>query len=130
MSPSFARTPGLRVLVALLAAKFVWDVVIITQAWPDHSRAKLGVAVVVPVLIIGLLKGKHWALNLTGVAAIFWITFLVARLAMPFITVGSEPLPDFPWSNLVALPALAFVLVHIKTDEELREDAAEGESGP
>ena len=130
MNPSFARNPGLRVLVVLLAAKFVWDVVIIAQAWPDHSRAKLGVAIIVPVLIFGLLRGKHWALNLTGVAAIFWITFLVARLAMHLFTVGSEALPSFPWSNLVALPALAFVLTHLKTDEELREDAAETEHRP
>ncbi len=122
MRPGFSQSTSLRVLVVGLAAKLVWDIVLITQAWPDHSRPKLGIAIVLPVLIFGLLKGKHWALNLTGVVSIFWITFIVARLLMQFLTVGSEDIPAFPWSNLIALPALVFVLNHLRTDEELRNE--------
>jgi len=123
MRPGFSQSTSLRVLLAGLAAKLVWDIVLIVQAWPDHSRPKLGIAIVLPVLIVGLLKDKHWALNLTGVVSIFWITFIVAQMLMQFLTVGSEDIPTFPWSNLIALPALVFVLNHLKTDEELTTEA-------
>lgn len=123
MRPGFSQSTSLRVLLAGLAAKLVWDIVLIAQAWPDHSRPKLGIAIVLPVLIVGLLKDKHWALNLTGVVSIFWITFIVAQMLMQFLTVGSEDIPTFPWSNLIALPALVFVLNHLKTDEELKTEA-------
>jgi hypothetical protein len=122
MNTGYTETRGLRMLVAALAAKLIWDAILLSQTF---TYSKLAVVTVLPVLIFGLLRGENWALILTGVVSIFWITFFVARLLMPIITVGSEELPAFPWSNLIALPGIVFVVNHLKTDEEMRKERHE-----
>lgn len=107
--------PGIWVLASFLAAKLVWDSWTIWSTWPEISKPKLGVAVTLPVLIVGLLRSKAWALNLSGVACLFWIVFLTARLVGPLFSIGPVTIP-FPWSNLLALPAIVYVINNLGTD--------------
>ena len=115
---------GFRILILFLLAKLVWDLVTISLTWPDFSRPKFGVAVALPVIIWGLARARNWALNLAGVTCFFWIAFLVARAMGPMFTL--EPLTTpFPWSNLLAFPAIVYVLNNLKTDAELRDQSSD-----
>lgn len=113
-----SRLPrGIWVLASFLLAKLFWDVFTIWSTWPDSSKPKIGVAVALPVIIAGLLAGKGWALNLSGVACLFWIAFLTAHLLGPLISIEPLPIP-FPWSNLLAIPAIVYVMNNMGTDTE------------
>ena len=119
-----ARIPtGVKILAAFLATKVLWDIVTIAQTWPDFSRPKLGVAVVVPVILWFLLKGRNWALNLAGVVCLFWITFVFARLIGPMFAIEEVKVP-FPWSNLLAFPAIFYVLSNLRTDAEVESSSS------
>jgi hypothetical protein len=115
-------TRGARILIGVFAAKLAWDVILIAMTWPDFSYPKLGIAIVLPGILWGLARGSNLAMILAGVVCTFWIAFLVARIVGPIFVIGEIEKP-FPWSNLLALPAIVFVMNNIKTDEELRGSA-------
>jgi hypothetical protein len=106
---------GHRAIIAFLATKLVWDVITIARTWPDFSRPKLGIAVGLPVILWGLLRRHGWAMNLAGVVCLFWIAFVVARLVAPIVTIGEIREP-WPWSNLLAFPAIVYVLQNLRPD--------------
>ena len=70
---------------------------------------------VLPLLIAGLARRKNLALNLVGVVCLFWIAFLVAHLVAPLFVLEPITTP-FPWSNLLALPAIVFVMNNLEPD--------------
>jgi hypothetical protein len=109
--------PGIRILIAFFSLKLVWDLWTVWQTWPDFSRPKLGIAIVLPILIAGMVRRRGWALNLAGVTCMFWIAFLVARMIAPLLAVEPVQTP-FPWSNLLAIPAVFYVLQNLDSDEE------------
>lgn len=108
---------SIRFVIAVFAVKFLLDTWMILADWPDFSRPKLGIAITVPFVIWGLLKRWNWAMCIAGVVCFFWIAFLVARTVGPFLTIGGLDSP-FPWSNLLALPAVVLILNNLQFDDE------------
>lgn len=120
MSPAPQLSRGVKILIAMFTAKLAWDVILLAMAWPEISYPKLGIAIVLPGVLWGLVRGSNLAMILGGVVCTFWIAFLVARVAGTIFVIGEIEKP-FPWSNLLAFPAIVFVMNNMKTDEELRE---------
>lgn len=121
--PELSR--GVKILIAVFTAKLVWDVILIAMALPDIKYPKLGIAIVLPFIIWGLARGMNLALILAGVVCTFWIAFVVARLVGPIFDPFGEINVAFPWSNLLAFPAVVFVMNNMKTDEEIRKASEE-----
>lgn len=109
--------PGTRFILASFAVKFALDAWTIASNWPDFSRPKLGIALTVPFVIWGLLRRWNWAMCIAGVICFFWIAFLVARSVAPYLTIGDLDAP-YPWSNLLAIPAVILVLNGLRFDDD------------
>jgi hypothetical protein len=106
---------SLRLLLALFALKWLVDVWLIHRSWPDFSWPKLGICIALPILGLGLLRRQAWAIPLAGVVCLFWLVFAAAVLVGGLLAVRELSTP-FPWSNLVALPALVCVLQNLDED--------------
>ncbi|MCA8957733.1 MAG: hypothetical protein KDC87_16780 [Planctomycetes bacterium] len=123
VTPHRPLSLGMRLLIVGLLAKLAWDVWTLVTTYPNFSWPKLGIAMAVPVLVAGLLRRQNWALNLTGVLGMFWLVFVVARLIGPVFSVEPVTTP-FPWSNLISLPVLGYVLNNLRSDAEVARDRA------
>lgn len=103
-------------LLGAFACKWAWDVYLLIEAGAGFSAPKLGVVCMLPPISYFVYKDRAWALNLCGVICLFWLAFVVAQLLGPMISVSGEVSRAFPWSNLIGLPGLVYVMNHLRED--------------